>query len=501
MSLKKNIAASYASQLYVTVIGIFLVPLYIAYMGAEAYGLVGFFAMLQAWFNLLDLGLSPTIARESARYHGGALAPLAYRQLLRALTLIFMVIVVLGGGGLWLFSKEIAVRWLNANVLTEDVLIFSVQVMAVSVAMRWLGGLFRGVITGAERLVWLSTYNAMIATLRFVMVFASMAVWGYTPTVFFLHQLVIAVFELVGLYFFSRTLLPLKSMLSHQQIGWSFAPVMRLLKFSMGIALSSSVWVMVTQTDKLILSGMLPLAEYGYFTLAVLVANGILIMGGPITNSIMPRMARLHAENKENELIHLYRQATQLVVVIAGSAAITIAIFAEPLLFAWTGDITIAQNASTILQLYAIGNGLLIVGAFPYYLQYARGNIKYHNIGNMLTLLILIPCIIYFSSKFGATGAAWTWMLFHLSGVLLWSAFVHARLQPNFHYRWISKDVLFVVIPVAISLELLQLTFESSLTRLQATGLVFSAAILALVVSLLCASDIRKQILHRINAS
>jgi hypothetical protein len=50
MSLKKNIAANYASQFYVTLIGIVMMPLHIKYMGADAYGLVGFFAMLQACF-------------------------------------------------------------------------------------------------------------------------------------------------------------------------------------------------------------------------------------------------------------------------------------------------------------------------------------------------------------------------------------------------------------------------------------------------------------------
>ena len=66
MSLKKNLVANYISQIYVSVIGIVMVPLYLKHMGAEAYGLVGFFAMLQAWFNLLDMGLSPTMARETA---------------------------------------------------------------------------------------------------------------------------------------------------------------------------------------------------------------------------------------------------------------------------------------------------------------------------------------------------------------------------------------------------------------------------------------------------
>jgi len=78
MSFKKNIVANYASQLYSAGISILILPLYIKYMGAEAYGLVGFFTMLQAWFGLLDLGLTPTIARETARYRGGSMSGLQY---------------------------------------------------------------------------------------------------------------------------------------------------------------------------------------------------------------------------------------------------------------------------------------------------------------------------------------------------------------------------------------------------------------------------------------
>lgn len=83
-TLKRNIIANYASQLYVTGVGIVILPLYVNYMGAEAYGLVGFFAMLQAWFTLLDLGLTPTISRETARYKGGSMSALEFRRLFRA---------------------------------------------------------------------------------------------------------------------------------------------------------------------------------------------------------------------------------------------------------------------------------------------------------------------------------------------------------------------------------------------------------------------------------
>ena len=58
-------------------------------MGAEAYGLVGFFAMLQGLFNLLDFGLTPTISRQTAQYNAGVENALNFRRLFRALSLIF----------------------------------------------------------------------------------------------------------------------------------------------------------------------------------------------------------------------------------------------------------------------------------------------------------------------------------------------------------------------------------------------------------------------------
>ena len=55
MSLARNAAANYVGQFYVAGISIVVVPLYIKYLGIEAYGLVGVFSMIQAWFQMLDL--------------------------------------------------------------------------------------------------------------------------------------------------------------------------------------------------------------------------------------------------------------------------------------------------------------------------------------------------------------------------------------------------------------------------------------------------------------
>jgi len=446
MSLKKNIFANYISQIYVTLIGIVIVPLYIKHMGAEAYGLVGFFAMLQAWFNLLDMGLTPTVARETARYNSGVVDALQYRRLIRALEGVFLLVALVGGGTLFLLSKSVAHYWLKANQLSAFEIEISVSIMAIIVAMRWMGGLYRGAINGSEKLVWLSTFNSTIATLRFIGVLAVLIYIDSAPSAFFSYQLFVAAIELTGLALKAYQLLPIIP--PDQRVPWSWAPLRHVLKFSFTIAFTSSVWVLVTQTDKLVLSKILPLADYGYFTLAVLVASGIMIVGGPVSAALMPRMANLEAQGKNDELIRLYRQATQFVAVVAGATTATVALGSEPLLQAWTGDALLAKQAAPILSLYAWGNGILTVAAFPYYLQYAKGDLRLHLIGNAIFAILLIPTIVFVANKYYGVGAGYVWVSMNLLSFVAWLPLVHRRFAPGLNCKWYVNDILVIFTPI-----------------------------------------------------
>lgn len=439
MSLRKNILANYASQLYVTAAGIVMVPLYIKYMGAEAYGLVGFFAMLQAWFNLLDMGLTPTMARESARFNGGAISVLDYRRLARALEGVFAGVALLGGVLLLALARPIAGQWLNASQLPLDEITGALQLMAIIIALRWMCGLYRGVITGAERLVWLSGFNSLIATGRFVLVLPVLMFVNASPLAFFGFQLGMAVLEVAGLAWMAYRLLP--PIPAGQRIRWQWAPLKPVLKFSLSIAFTSSIWVLVTQTDKLLLSKILPLADYGYFTVAVLVASGIMIVSGPISSALMPRMTRLQAEGQHDALIALYRQATQLVTVIAIPAALVLIFFAPQVLWAWTGDAALVSQAAPVLRLYAIGYAFLAVGAFPYYLQYAKGQLRLHLIGSALFVLLLIPSVIWAATHHGMTGAGWAWLIANTVYFFCWTPLVHRHFAPGVHGGWLLADI------------------------------------------------------------
>ena len=95
-----------------------------------------------------------------------------------------------------------------------------------------------------------------------------------------------------------------------------------------------------------------------------LAASGVM-MSGPISGALLPRMARLQAEGDEAGLIGLYRNATQMVAVIAIPACLVLTFFAEQVLWVWTGDTYAATQAAPLLRLYAMGNGFLAMAAFP----------------------------------------------------------------------------------------------------------------------------------------
>src|SRR3972149_8616428 len=63
-----NLLANFAGQAWSALMTLALVPVYIKFLGIEAYGLIGFYAMLQGILVVWDFGLGQTLNRELARY-------------------------------------------------------------------------------------------------------------------------------------------------------------------------------------------------------------------------------------------------------------------------------------------------------------------------------------------------------------------------------------------------------------------------------------------------
>jgi O-antigen/teichoic acid export membrane protein len=443
-SLKWNVAANYAGQIYAAATNIIFLPIQVHLLGAEAYGLVGFFAVLSGWLMLLDVGLTPTVSRETAKYRASSLEQPAYRELLQSLEFLFFVLGILVALLVCALSGPISRRWLHPEALSSSAVANAVALMGLAFAFRWQATLSRSVLVGLERQVWVNGVTAVMATFRSIGVLAILKWVDSSPGAFFVYQCLVAALELLVLRLSVRRFLSFERRIGFR---WSFAPIRRVASFSLTIALTSTAWLFATQIDKLLLTKLLPLSEYAFFSLAVTAAGGINLLAGPIGQAVQPRLTYLFAERNHTEFRRTYSEATQTLSATTLTATLLLAITARPVLWAWTGNAELAQRAAPVLSFYALGNGLLAVGAVSYYLQIAGGDLRLHLRGTMIFSAVLLPAAVLGTTQRGMLGASLAWFVVNLLFFLGWIPLVHRRLLPGSHWRWLGRDI---ALPAAV---------------------------------------------------
>ena len=444
-SIRKNTIANFVGFGYTSIIGIVVYPLYLQYLGAEAYGLVGFFTLMQSWLYMLDMGLSPTLARQISYARGQRNGFDEFIKLLRSLELIFVFLAIVVVFVVFKTNEIIAIEWINAEELDSRVIGYCIMLMGGIISLRFLSSLYKSGINGMEDHVWLNSANVILISLKFLGALALMHFWSSEITVFFEYQLLIGFLELLiigsRLYF----IIPVK--VFDCGVRFYYKNVKAIAPFALGIAYTTGTWILLTQTDKLILSTILTLEEFGYFSIIALFSGGVSMLSAPITQALLPRMTRLYSEDRRDELIMLYKKASQISVVISFSAAVVLSFFSGPILFMMTGDEEVAKWGQSILPWFALGSAFLALSAFQFHLQNAYGDLKLHVRSSTLSVIIQTPIIYVATINFGAIGAGVSWFFIRFLWFMIWAPLVHERLVPGFHKQWLIKDM----IPILVS--------------------------------------------------
>lgn len=466
MTIKKNATANYFGTAYSILIGIAILPLYLHYLGAEAFGLVGIFALLQAWLQILDMGISPTLGRQAAFAKGSKNGFEEFISLLKSVEIIFLVLGFIIVISIFLIDHWLATNWVKAEHISVDIVAKCMSIMGLVIAFRWFSSLYRSGITGLEHQVWLNIANSFISSARFIGALALLHFISRNIVDYFIYQLIISIIELYILKLKFYKLLPRDI---DKKFRFSLVSVKKIAPFALGMTYLTGLWILITQIDKLILSKILTLSDFGYFSLVAIVAAGITQLSAPISQALLPRMTFLLAQDREKDMLVQYRNATQIIAVIIIPVATVVAFNAETLLFTWTGDSEAAIWGAPILYWFALGNGVMALAAFQYYLQFAHGELKLHVVGSTISALIQVPLIYFAATQYGALGAGIAWFSFRSIFFIIWTPIVHSKFASGLHLKWLFVDIIpILVIAVFTSYyfsQLIEYSFEISRIR------------------------------------
>jgi O-antigen/teichoic acid export membrane protein len=490
MALKHNLVANYLGQGWIVIISLAFIPLYIKYLGIESYGLIGLFTLLQVCLGLLDIGITPALGREMSKFTGGTHSVQSIRDLLRSIEFIVFAVAVCVASGIALSANWIATSWLQAESLPVDVITKAFMLMGLVTAIRFMESIYRSSIIGLQHHVFYNVFNSAIATLRGLGAVGVLVWISASIEAFFIWQGVVSIISLIIFMILTYTNLPR----AERRGKFSLVALRGVWKFAVGMAGITLLSLLLTQVDKILLSKLLSLKEYGYYTLVTIVAGGLYAIITPITQSFYPRLCELHARNDHVGLINTYHKGAQLISVFGGSVAIVIILFSETFLRLWTQDSELAQRTKTLLSLLMLGNLLNGLMWIPYQTQLAHSWTSLTIRINIIAIAIIVPAILWVTPRFGVEGAAWVWVSLNAGYFLISIHFMYRRILITEKWRWYIKDVLIPLLSGIAVASFLSLLWCAEKNILNDTVLLILAASITLTVMLFSAHHTRQQI-------
>ncbi len=255
--------------------------------------------------------------------------------------------------------------------------------------MRLVENIYSSSIAGLQRQVLQSVLSSGLITARVLGAIAVLAWVSPTVEAFFIWQILISIVTIPILATVVYKELPA----CPRPARFSWNSVTEIWRFAGGVMTITLLSLLLTQSDKILLSRLLPLKMFAVYAVAGVLSSALYMLSTPIGAAFYPSFTQLITLRDVVGLRLAYHQAAQMSAVVMGSAAIVLIIFADTVLSAWTGNRTLTQDAAPILRVLAFGTLLSGFMGIPYQMQLAYGWTKLAVKMNVVAVALLVPIL------------------------------------------------------------------------------------------------------------
>jgi len=436
---KRNVLANFFGKVWPSLLGLVLVPIYLRYLGIEAYGLIGFFVALQGLITFLDLGLSTASNREVARSSGDPDSSGDLGDLVRTFQVVYWGVAALIGTGFLLASNWLATEWIASQGIPAHVIRLAAIIFGITLALRWPVALYSGVLRGLERQVLLNLVSSVITTVRNVGAALMIVFVSQSILLFLLWQLGAALVEVLVMYLLTWRSLPRQP---GRAPAFHFSIIQRVGRFGVSLTIISILASIFKQFDRVAITKLLSLEAVGYYVAAYTVYELLSYFVAPVVDAAFPRFSSLLSQGNMDALADMYHNTAQIISFLIAPATTFVFLFSYDILLIWTRSPDVAQNAHLTLSILALAYGFNAMMHIPIMLQYAVGMTSIAMGVNVIGSIFLLPMMYVVIDRIGIPGAGITWLIFNLLYYLIAPHIMHRRILPGQKARWIFRDTL-----------------------------------------------------------
>lgn len=495
-AVQKNTIANFLGRSAIALLSIFFVPWYIKLLGAEAYGLVGFYLTFQATLSLVDAGFGSAFNREIARLSIVMDKSQEIRNLAQTFEVIFLLIGVLLASLLGLSSRFIATSWINPVEISINAVATSILLMGIAIGLQLVFVIYQNGLMGVQKQTRLNVLLVVLGILRGVGGVMALEFIAPTVQVFFAWQLVVTLLQASC----GRMMLWWSLPKSVQRPSVDLSLLRPMLRFIAGATGAAILGVVLMQADKLILSKLLTLEMFGYYALASSVVMVPSLIATAIYAATYPRFSQLVMLGHNDSLANFYHTSCQLLAVLLIPVGLTVSLYAHELILTWTGSELTAQNVAPLVSILELGQILMGLMLLPYALQLAYSWARLGFISNVIAVFTLIPLVFWLASTHGSIGASFSWLILY-SGQMVGIIYVmHRRILPGERRKWYIDDVGKPMLVTIIVLSTSRLLFPHPIYGIALLTFLGALTLMTICLATLSAPDVRGLIFRNFTA-
>jgi O-antigen/teichoic acid export membrane protein len=421
------------------------VPMYLHILGVDNFGVIALFIAVAGIVAFLDLGLSPTLARElhdqtrSVQQRIDLL--FSYEGVYAAIVGCVVLVALLVPAGA--FSILLA-----PQDLARPEVAASVRLVFVCAAAQMLFNFYVSGLMGVEEQVQGNVVIVAGGLVRGALVIIPL--WLYPqPLTYLVWQLVFVVaFALLARHLLYRAIDRDRTCSRRE---FSLGVISENLPFTGGMFLLALISAVIAQMDKLFIGKIEGMASLSEYSLASTFAQLLVFVISPVTITLLPRLVRNATSGNAEAVTSLFLFAHKLVAAIVCASVAGLVFFGPTLIGIWTGGNLDTTSIATYFAPLAIGYALVALQTIPHSIAVANkqlsGILLFGGVGAALTL----PTYWYLIKSIGIPGAAVTWLCLQICLYPLYLRWVNRRFI-GLKSLWWSLMVPSLLLPLAAAL-------------------------------------------------
>lgn len=383
-------------------VAVWAIPILVARMGTERFGLMSIVWMMVGYFSLFDLGIGRALTKSVAERLGTTKAfeiPMYVRSGMR----LMWALGILGGCVIAALTPWFADEGIKmAEGLRQEAL-WSLWILAAALPFVIASAGNIGVLQAAEKFAEITYVRLPLGIANYlgpvVIMHFSTSLIGVTAFVAMTRVVTWAAFKIMSDREISRI---------SQDVPVLANPLRELLSFGGWVTVSNIVGPVMVYFDRFLIGVIAGAAAVAYYTTPFEVVSKLSVLPAAMMAVLFPAFAAHLGQAASSQASRLFRNAAGLLIVTMALPTCLVVLFAPEALQLWLGA-EFGEKSAGVARWLAIGVCINSLAGLPFIALQGSGRPDVTAKLHLLELAFFVPLLWWAVSAYGIVGAAACW--------------------------------------------------------------------------------------------